>query len=121
MLEKVNLQLCFYWPQFTHSYRLALTKLLAQILSRDIGFGDIVARRKGHRKTLTHTITTTPVITLTITSTRTLSIELSISLAGHVTKTVFLPITSQGSVFTLRYVGVGGFGISEQKNPYKFG
>ena len=72
-------------------------KSLAQILSRDFGFYDIVARRKGHCKTLTPTLTLVLIPTLTQTLTPTLTLthavdsKISVSLAGHVTKTVFCP------------------------------
>ena len=43
------------------------TKSLAQILSRDIGFYDIVATRKGYFETITLTLTLAFVLTLTLT------------------------------------------------------
>ena len=73
------------------------SKLLAQILSRDIGFYDIVATRKGcfNTVTLTLTLTVIPTLTPTLIPTPTLTQaaenEIFVSLAGHVTKSVFCP------------------------------
>ena len=72
-------------------------KSLAQILSRDICFYDIVATRKGYFKTITPTITLaiiptlTPALMPTLTQTRGVENEKFVSLAGHVTKSVFCP------------------------------
>ena len=93
-----------------------LTKSLAQILSRDNGSCDVVARRKGHWKTLTLTLTATLPLTLTLTPaltlTQTVNNEIPISQAGHVTKQFFAHNFS-GKPFYPRHVG--WFGISEQK------
>ena len=73
------------------------TKSLAQILSRDIGFYDIVATRKGYFETITLTLTlainptVTPALMSTLILTQGVANEIFVSLAGHVTKSVFCP------------------------------
>ena len=71
------------------------TKSLAQILSRDISFCDIVATRKGYFNTITPTVTLainptlTPTLIPTLTLTQAVKNEIFVKLAGHVTKSVF--------------------------------
>ena len=69
------------------------TKSLAQILSRDIGFYDILATQKGYFKTITLTLTLAIIPTLTptliLTLTQAVEIEIFVSVAGHVTKSIF--------------------------------
>ena len=75
------------------------TKSLAQILSRDSGFYDIVARLKGYFKTIAQTLTLaiiltlgpTPTVTVTLGVTQAVQNEIFVLLAGHVTKSVFCP------------------------------
>ena len=77
-----------------HHLPTTFTKSLAQILSRDIGFYDIVATRKGYFNivTLALTLTAIPILTPTLIPTLTLTQaaenEIFVSLAGHVTKSV---------------------------------
>ena len=82
----------FFWYFLISSNSSAstFTKSPAQILSRDIGFYDIVARRKGYFKTITLTLTSAiiPILTPSLISTLTLrqavENEIFVSLAGHV-------------------------------------
>ena len=69
------------------------TKSLAQILSRDIGFYDIVGYFNTVTLTLTLTVipTLTPTLIPTVTLTQAAGNEIFVSLAGHVTKSVFCP------------------------------
>ena len=64
--------------------RATFTKSLAQILSRDTGFYDIVATRKGYFKTIT------PIITLAIIPTLTLTLIPTLTLTQAVENEIFV-------------------------------
>ena len=84
-----------FFTSFAAVANTTFTKSLAQILSRDIGFYDIVATRKGYFETITLTLTLaiiptlTPALMSTLTLTQGVENEIFVSLAGHVTKSVF--------------------------------
>ena len=89
-------------PWVSKSQRIfrTFTKSLAQILSRDISFYDIVATQKGYFNTITLTITLainstlTPTLTPTLTLTQAVKSKIFVSLACHVE--IFLPYVMWG-------------------------
>ena len=96
-----------------HLSAWAFTNSLAQKLSRNFSFYGFAAGQNGFTSTRILTPKQSIILTKTLTLTRALNNRIHVLLAWHVTKTIFLPITLQGSIFILRHGG--WFGISVQK------
>ena len=83
-----------------HLSAWAFTNSLAQKLSRNFSFYGFAAGQNGFTSTRILTPKQSIILTKTLTLTRALNNRIHVLLAWHVTKTIFLPITLQGSILS---------------------